>query len=265
MSSAKLNVRHLIVDLLIASDGVALTIRQLLLAANLFEFSDNSIRVAVTRLSSDGIIESAGRGRYQLTAQWQRWASDMRKRKQEMQPIKPWTRDYLAVFTGALGRVDRTALKRRERALRQYGFRELEMGLFIRPDNLAETFEQSFSQLQINGLEPEAVMFRMSHVDANTSQKITNLWHSEALNQTYASISHKIQVWLAQCDQCDVEQAARESLLLGREAIPLLTHDPLLPPPFIDENIRDQFVRDVQQLDQVGQRLWQQFYALAQV
>ncbi|RYY80302.1 MAG: PaaX family transcriptional regulator [Moraxellaceae bacterium] len=265
MSSAKLNVRHLVIDLLIASNGAALTIRQLLLAANLFEFSDNSIRVAVTRLSSDDIIESAGRGKYQLTAQWQHWASDMRKRKQEMQPIKPWTQGYLAVFTGALGRVDRTALKHRERALRQYGFRELEMGLFIRPDNLAQTFEETFSQLQSNGLEPEAVMFQISHVDTNTGRKITNLWHSETLNQTYSSISHKIQIWLAQVDQCDVEQAARESLLLGREAIPLLTHDPLLPPPFIDENTRNQFVRDVQQLDQMGQRLWQQFYGLAQV
>lgn len=265
MSSTKLNVRHLVIDLLIASDGAALTIRQLLLAANLFEFSDNSIRVAVTRLSSDGIIESAGRGKYQFTAQWQRWANDMCKRKQEMQPIRPWTQDYLAVFTGALGRVNRTALKRRERALRQYGFRELETGLFVRPDNLAQIFEETFSQLQTNGLEPEAVMFRMSHIDDNTGQKITNLWHSETLNQTYSSISHKIQVWLAQVNQCDVEQAARESLLLGRQAIPLLTHDPLLPPPFIDENSRNQFVRDVQQLDQVGQQLWQQFYALAQV
>lgn len=265
MTYAKMNARHLIIDLIMGSDGAPITIRQLLLAANLFDFSENSIRVAVTRLSSDGMIESAARGKYQFTRQWQAWATDMLKRKQGIQATKPWNHDYLAVFTGALGRVDRTALKRRERALRQYGFRELQTGLFIRPDNLAESFDETFKRLILSGLEPDANMFRVSHLDTASCQKVASLWHGETLNHTYASISQKIQAWLAQAQDCDVEQAARDSLLLGREAIPLLIADPLLPPPFIDEVARHQFVQDVQQLDQLGQKLWQQFYDTAQV
>lgn len=265
MTSAKMNARHLIIDLLMASNGLPITIRQLLLAASLFDFSENSIRVAVTRLSSDGMIESAGRGKYQFTSQWQAWASDMLKRKHGIQAIKPWSYDYLAVFTGALGRVDRTALKRRERALRQDGFRELETGLFIRPDNLAESFDETSHRLKINGLEPDANIFRVSHLDSTSAHKVASLWHSETLNQTYHSISQKIQAWLAHMHTLDVEQAARESLLLGREAIPLLMNDPLLPPPLIDEAARNQFASDVQQLDQVGQGLWQQLYEQAQV
>ena len=265
MTYAKMNARHLIIDLIMGSDGAPITIRQLLLAANLFDFSENSIRVAVTRLSSDGMIESSARGKYQFTQQWQAWATDMLKRKQGIQATKPWNHDYLAVFTGALGRVDRTALKRRERALRQHGFRELQTGLFIRPDNLAESFDETFKRLILNGLEPDANMFRVSHLDTASSQKVAILWDGESLNHTYANISQKIQAWLARVHECNVEQAARESLLLGREAIPLLTADPLLPPPFIDEAARYQFVQDVQQLDQVGQKLWQQFYDMTQV
>lgn len=265
MSSAKINARHLIIDLLMASGGRPVSVRQLLLAAGLFDLSENSVRVAVTRLSSDGMIESAGRGKYQFTPLWQVWANDMFERKQGIRAIKSWNQDYLAVFTGALGRVDRTALKRRERALHQYGFRVLETGLFIRPDNLAESLDETFGRLILNGLEAGANLFRISQLDYSSEQKVARLWQDESLNQTYTSISQNIQAWLARVDYGDIEQAARESLLLGREAIPLLMNDPLLPPPFIDESAREQFARDVQQLDQVGQRLWQKFYALAQV
>ncbi len=259
-----MNARHLIIDLLMASNNMPLSIRHLLLAASLFDFSENSIRVAVTRLSSDGLIESAGRGKYRFTAQWQAWANDMLMRKRGIEALKPWQQEYLAVFTGALGRVDRTALKRRERALQHDGFREMETGLFIRPDNLAESFDLIFHRLKNNGLEKDASIFRISHLDAVSREKVAGLWDSKNLNQTYHSISQKIQAWLLQVGELDIEQAARESLLLGREAIPLLTHDPLLPPPFIDETARNQFAHDVQQLDQVGQKLWQRLYQAAQ-
>ncbi len=43
--------------------------------------------------------------------------------------------------------IDRTALKKRERALRQFGFKELETGIYIRPDNLAYSFEKPVMSL----------------------------------------------------------------------------------------------------------------------
>lgn len=50
MSQSKPNARTLIVDLLLASGGQALSVRQLVKAAQIFDISENSIRVAVTRL-----------------------------------------------------------------------------------------------------------------------------------------------------------------------------------------------------------------------
>ena len=37
--------------------------------------------------------------------------------------------------------------KKRERALRQFGFKELETGIYIRPDNLAYSFEKPVMSL----------------------------------------------------------------------------------------------------------------------
>lgn len=67
-----------------------------------------------------------------------------------MQTATAWDGKYILVYTGALGRVDRTALSKREKALRYYGFQELEQNVFIRPDNL---------QLGLNELKSAAVKF----------------------------------------------------------------------------------------------------------
>ncbi len=65
----KNNARALIMDLLYASPDTAITTRQFMLAAGLFAISENSMRVALTRLASDGQIEPLARGVYRLTAQ----------------------------------------------------------------------------------------------------------------------------------------------------------------------------------------------------
>lgn len=81
MTIAKLNARDLIVDLLLGLQGREISIKQIIIAARLFEISENSIRVAVTRLSSEGVIEAIERGVYQFTNQSREWADVMLNRK----------------------------------------------------------------------------------------------------------------------------------------------------------------------------------------
>ena len=121
MTIAKMNARDLIIDLLLGLQGREISIKQIIIAGKLFEISENSIRVAVTRLSGDGVIEAIERGVYQFTLQSHEWADVMLNRKNGIKQTKKWNQQYLAVFTGELGRVDRTALNRRERALKHFG------------------------------------------------------------------------------------------------------------------------------------------------
>ena len=74
--------------------------------------SDNGIRVATTRLLNEGMIESVERGIYQLSPSTKEWAKVILNRKNGIKQTKEWQQHYLAVFTGTLGRIDRTALKR---------------------------------------------------------------------------------------------------------------------------------------------------------
>ncbi|WP_151742818.1 PaaX family transcriptional regulator C-terminal domain-containing protein [Acinetobacter sp. TUM15113] len=260
MIIAKMNARDLIIDLLLGLQGRAISIKQIIVAARLFEISENSIRVAVTRLSGDGVIEAIERGTYQFTLQSHEWANVMLNRKHGTKQTKMWNQHYLAVFTGELGRVDRTALNRRERALKHFGFKELEQGIYIRPDNLVISFEQLFAELQVSGLEASAKICQISHFDTMTVDRIPKLWATQNLNQNYEKYNHMIQTWLSTVHQLSLEEAARESLLLGRQTISLLMNDPLLPESFVDVQLREQFAQSVQQLDQTGLEAWRKFY-----
>ncbi|ENX57216.1 MULTISPECIES: PaaX family transcriptional regulator C-terminal domain-containing protein [Acinetobacter] len=260
MTIVKMNARDLIIDLLLGLQGRAISIKQIIIAARLFEISENSIRVAVTRLSSDGVIEAIERGVYQFTVQSHEWANVMLNRKHGIKQTKVWNQQYLAVFTGQLGRVDRTALNRRERALKHFGFKELEQGIYIRPDNLVIGFDQLITKLKTSGLESSAKFCQINHFDTETLTTIIELWSTQTLNQNYQKYSQMIQQWLSTVDQLSLEDAARESLLLGRQTISLLMNDPLLPEGFVDVQLREQFAQSVQQLDQTGLDAWQKFY-----
>ena len=260
MKNTKINARHLIIDLFLSSAYPQLTIKQILIAAKLFNMSDNGIRVATTRLLNEGMIESVERGIYQLSPSTTEWAKVILNRKNGIKQTKEWQHQYLAVFTGTLGRIDRTALKKRERALSQFGFRELETGIYIRPDNLAYSFEKTCEELVLAGLENEAKISIIQKFDSKTVSLIPSLWDTQQLEKNYEMYSQDIQEWLLNYKNLSLNEAATQALLLGRETITLLMNDPLLPSPFVNEYARNQFAQNVQQLDSIGQKLWQKLY-----
>lgn len=106
-------------------------------------------------------------------------------------------------------------------------------------------------------------MFIIDQFNKSTNKQISKLWDGKALNQRYQKTSQQIQKWLVGFEDLALDVAARESLLIGRQAIPLLMTDPLLPEPFINTVARQQFANDVRSLDQAGYQLWQQFFQSA--
>ncbi len=86
------------------------------------------------------------------------------------------------------------------------------------------------------------------------------MWDTKQLEKNYEMYSQDIQEWLLNYKNLSLNEAATQALLLGRETITLLMNDPLLPSPFVDEHARNQFAQNVQQLDSIGQKLWQKLY-----
>lgn len=254
------NPRHLILKFLLGARGEALTARQAVMACGLFGISENSVRVALARLAAAGMIEAAGRGAYRLGSHAVGLAEDVSTWRVAESRVGAWQGAWVAVHCAGLGRSDRKALGRRDRALEMLGLRELERGLFLRPDNLLGGVAGLRDRLARLGLEPEAGVFLLTGLDAGREARARALWDADALTQSYRQTRRRLEDWLARLDELELEAAARESFLVGGEAIRQLVFDPWLPDPLVDTAERRAFVEAVHRYDEAGHDIWRRLF-----
>jgi len=248
--------RSLILNLLLAAEGRGLTVRAAIASCALFGIRENSVRVALVRLSAEGLIESAARGLYQLGPRAAALAADVATWRTAEERVGEWSGAWIAVHVGALGRSDRVALRARDRALAMLGLRELDRGLYVRPDNLVGGVATVRERLHKLGLDDAAAVFVATAFDPEREARARALWDGQKLTQTYRSTRLKLESWPARAAPLDDEAAAREAYLLGNAAIRLLVFDPLLPAPLADVAERRALVAAVRRHDQAGRRLW---------
>ena len=111
----ELTAKKIILGLLLVSDGRALTVRSLIDACALFGIKENNVRVTLTRLSADGLIEASSRGAYALGPPVLSLADQVATWQTMEQQLGPWHGGFVAVYTGTLTRSNRKALRQRER------------------------------------------------------------------------------------------------------------------------------------------------------
>jgi phenylacetic acid degradation operon negative regulatory protein len=250
--------KKLILGLLLAAQGRALSVRDAIAACALFDISANSVRVNLVRMSSEGLIQSAGRGAYVLGAEAEGFAAEVNRWHSAEQRLRPWNGQYMTVYCGALGRSDRVALRQRERALRILGLQELERGLYLRPDNLAGGVDTLRQRLHVLGMEASALVFVAHDFDPQRQVQIPTLWNTSARTLSYRNQRERLEAWLACWQDLEPDVAARESYLLGGQAIRQLVFDPWLPEAMIDARARQALVKTVQRFDETGKAIWQQ-------
>jgi phenylacetic acid degradation operon negative regulatory protein len=249
--------RSLILNVLLASEERGQSVRELIAGCALFAIRQNSVRVALVRLAADGLIEPAGRGAYRLGPGATALADDVATWRTAEERVRDWTGGWIVVHVGALGRSNRVKLRARDRALAMLGLRELERGLYVRPDNLAGGVEEVRSRLIKLGLDEDAAVFIARGFDSQREARARRLWDGEALTQSYRSTRLALLQWQERAASLDAETAAREAYLLGNDAIRLLVFDPLLPEPLVDVHERRALAAAVRSHDQAGRTLWQ--------
>lgn len=257
----KVNPKNLLLDLLLAGGDKPLTARDAIVAGALFQISENSLRVTLARLSAAGLIEVAGRGAYRLGPAATEFAGEVSSWRRAEARLRPWRGGYIVVHSGALGRSDRAALLRRERALQMLGFRRFERGLHIRPDNIEPHVDAVRQRLYKLGLERAATVFLADGLDPEREASVRRLWDTSALTQSYRQLRDQLEDWLLGAHGRTLDAAARESFLLGGRAIHQLVFDPLLPEPFVDANARHAFIQTVHRFDDSGRAIWERFFA----
>ena len=142
------------------------------------------------------------------------------------------------MHTAHLGRTDRKALRSRLRAFSLGGFKELEDGLWLRPDNIALTLHEIGRELNDLGLERSAVLFHASDFVHTSQEPVQTLWDREAIEQSYQAALSAMAESRATLEAKPLHLAAQETLRLGLAVVTSLDHDPMLPDKFDDTDLR---------------------------
>ncbi len=251
--------KSLILDLLSTLRGGAMPVRALVAAGALFDVAENSIRVDLARLVARRIVERNERGQYRMAARAEAVQSRVVSWSRLDELVAPWSGGWIAVHTAALPRSDRTAVRRRARAFDLLGFRALEPGLWVRPDNLRGGVEEVRRQLTALGLAPTAPVFVLTHLDSATDRRARGLWDAAALRAGYRSTRRALAASGRSIRALTPERAMVETFLLGGQAIRQLVLDPLLPEPIVATRERRALIRAMRRYDQVGRGCWRQF------
>jgi phenylacetic acid degradation operon negative regulatory protein len=250
------STKAIVLELLSAAPGGVVSVRGLVRASAIFGISGNSLRVTLARLKQQRLVETARRGEYRLGSEARSVQREVAAWRQRDKQLRVWKGAWIGVFTGALSRSDRRAARKRGRALRFLGFRQLGEGMSLRPDNLRGSVQETRQRLNAMGLEPEAPVFRLSCLDHDTESRAIALWDPPALDAAYQRMYRSLRDASDSFSRQPLHEAAALAFVLGGDAIRHIVLDPLLPSPIVDADARARFFDAMRDFDTCGRKLW---------
>lgn len=227
------------------------------------DVSANSARVALTRLKARDLIESSDRGFYRLGPAARAVQEVVAGWRDVEARLETWDRSWIGVHSAGLPKRDRAASRSRRRALRLLGFRELTRDLHVRPNNLRRGVTETRRRLYELGLDPRAIVFRIAELDDTTREEALALWDGDALVAGYRDMTRALLDAERALDAAPLRRAARETFVLGGEAIRQIVSDPLLPEPIVDAAARSELVAAMRRFDVFGRERWRRLLAPA--
>jgi phenylacetic acid degradation operon negative regulatory protein len=231
------------------------------LAGALLGIAEGSVRVALTRLLADGRVERDERGAYRLGEGARALSERIAGWRRLEERVRPWDGAWLTVLATRPADGDRTAQRRHARALRLLGFRALERGVALRPDNLAGGVDAAREELARLGLAPGAIVGELRGLDAVSEARARALWDGEALVASYRRSARALDASARRLAGRPEAEAMVESFRLGGSALRALVLDPLLPEPIVAAGERAALVDAMRRYDEAGRASWAAFLA----
>lgn len=254
--------RSLILDLLSTLRRGSMPVRALVEAGALFDLAEGSVRVALTRLLAEGLVERDERGSYRLGEGARAVTERVTGWRRLEERVRAWGGDWLAVFEARRpGQTGRAARAAHARALRLLGFRELAPGVALRPDNLTGGIDAVRAELARLGLAPGAIVARLHELDDVSEARARGLWDAEALVAGYRRGARALDASRRRLAARDEAEAMVESFRLGGAMLHALAIDPLLPEPIVPARERAAFVEAMRRYDEAGRACWSAFLA----
>ncbi|MDP6377729.1 MAG: hypothetical protein QGI55_18130 [Pseudomonadales bacterium] len=261
MSQPAISAPELILSLVDSAADPALSAGYFVTAGELFGIDSPTTRVALTRLTKKGVLQQLERGVYGLGAsgstlhrtvvQWQRVEA----------ALMQWSGGWLMVLVAHLPR-SRTDVRRRDRALHLDGYAKTSTGVWVRPANLRGGLPAAHRRLTDYGLDDGAIVTEVTSVWPLRAFETETLWDTAALERGYRQHIAELAHSTGTLTGLGEDDAARETLLLGRRVTRAILTDPLLPAEMVDADLRSRMIRDMRDYDRLGKRCWRTFYRL---
>jgi phenylacetic acid degradation operon negative regulatory protein len=252
-----LSARSFVLDLLSTLRRGAMPVRALVESAALFEIAEGSVRVALTRLVAEGLVERDERGQYRLGRAAEPVRSHVAAWRDLDAQLQPWSGAWIgAIETRPKSRPEQ---RRSARALDLLGFRPLARGLAVRPGNLAGGVARVRDELAALGLAPGSTVFELRELDPVSDARARTLWDGDALVAQYRKHRRAIEASTRRLRDRAPERAMVESFRVGGAALRTLARDPLLPEPIVPARERTLLVLAMRDYDALGRASWSPF------
>ncbi|MGB0620682.1 MAG: PaaX family transcriptional regulator [Myxococcota bacterium] len=255
--------RSLVLDLLSTLRRGTMPVRALVEAGALLGIEENNIRVSLARLYASGRIERDERGRYRLGPAVAAISGRLRSWRDLGQRQRIWRGDWVAVHCAVLGRGP--ARRRRERALELLGFRELESGFSLRPDNLRGGLDSAREQLVSLATGADATdtalgrVFLVRDLDPASDLEARSLWDAAALAEDCRASLADLRESEVRLSRLADDEAMVESFIVGGRVLRQLVRHPLLPQEILDPAPLADLLEAMKHYDQLGRDVWARF------
>ncbi len=256
----KISSRRLVMSLFNSPNAAALNIKQLIAVANIFDIETSALRMAVSRLIKEQLIENPERGVYRAGARAISLNSEIQSWRIADKKMKEWNGEWSMALTGHLGRTNKTQLRSMAKAFELYGFVEIETGVWIRPANLVLNIQQLKLSLVKIGMDSKTHLISVNEV-ADPQRAWHSNWPVATLEKRYVTMTQTLSASQVALKQMSNQDAAKESLVIGESAIRLINLDPLLPKQLINAELFKDLVAQMIAYDKIGQLHWQRFLA----
>jgi phenylacetic acid degradation operon negative regulatory protein len=254
-----LTARELVIDFLSNRYPREMSVQEITGVGIALGFTEQSLRMALTRLVEQSVAANIGRGRYRLSPSGEAMRNEVRKWRHLDDLARPWSGAWIGVFDASVPRSDRAALRRHERAMRLRGFRELQSGLWIRPANLRDSVAELREHLRALGLHPAALVVGLHDLDDDARAKATSLWDTAAMLAAYRALAEELLASQSQLERLPLDTAAAESMVLGRDVIRHINLDPVLPEELMPQRALISLIRLMSDYDQNARQIWRRF------
>jgi phenylacetic acid degradation operon negative regulatory protein len=258
----QLSAPELLLSIFDSAREPELSAAYLVRAGELFGIDSRALRVALGRLVKRGILQQISRGRYGIGKAGEQLHQTVRAWRNVEDELVPWRGGWLAVYAGALGRADKTAVRGRERALRIRGFAAVDRGLFwVRPDNLAVGLNETRQQLLGLGLDSDCLTLHIDDFEPGDAIRPAELWDIRALELHYSRRLAQLAGSRERVGLLSPQDAAREVLTVGRAVTRDILMDPLLPEEMIDTGLRRRMIGEMIDYDRLAKGCWARLVA----